>query len=208
MRKRLIVILFGAVVAVFGAIAISQASSSQSPVNRLDQTKKHTAARHHVTVARTLLHRFDVLRAAKPASAISLPTGLAENFTESGTEVAKYQLEPNQARALKVGAKQAWIVPGAAGVCLTINEGQTGSYVCNSVQIAAKGGVLLMSRSPKAVSVYGLVPDGDSVAVRVGGSERSISVASNAFGYEGGPSEEVSIHGPDGAAVETQSLED
>jgi hypothetical protein len=108
---------------------------------------------------------------------------------------------------LKISGKQAWVVPGADGVCLTINEAQTGSYVCNSVQIAANGGVLLMSRSPKAVSVYGLVPDGDSVTVHVGGSERPISVASNAFGYEGGPSEDVSIHGPDGAVVETQSLE-
>src|SRR5271166_2156795 len=207
MRKRLIAILFGAAVAVFGVIAISQASNSPSPVNRLGPSKKHIAARHHVTVARTLLHRFAVLRAAKSASAISLPTGLAEGFTESGTEVAKYQLEPTQARALKIGGKQAWVVPGADGVCLTLDQGQTDSYVCNSVQVADNGGVLLMSRSPKAVSVYGLVPDGDSVTVRVGGSERSISVASNAFGYEGGPSEEVSIHGPDGAVVETQSLE-
>ena len=207
MHKRLIAILFGAVVAVFGAIAISQASSSRSPVGRLNQQKKHVAARHHVTVARTLLHRFAVLRAAKPAAALSLPPGLAKDFTESGTEVAKYQLEPTQARALKIGAKQAWVVPGAAGVCLTVNEGLTGSYVCNSMQVAAKGGVLLMSRSPQAVSVYGLVPDGDSVTIRVGGSERSVSTVSNAFGYEGGPSEAVSIHGPDGAVVETQSLE-
>jgi hypothetical protein len=207
MRKRLIAILLGVVVAVFGAIAISRASGSPPPVNRPDLPKKHVAERHRVTVARALLHRFAVLRAARPASAVSLPTGLAEDFTESGTEVTKYQLEPTQARALKIGAKQAWVVPGAGGVCLTIDQGQTDSSVCNSTQIAAKGGVLLMSRSPKAVSVYGLVPDGDSVTVRVGGSERPVPVASSAFGYEGGPSEAVSIHAPDGAVVETQSLE-
>lgn len=220
MYRRIVMVTVAVAAIAFGVIAVSQAfPAGHGRVHRGAAVKAASAKarpKHHA--AGMLLRRFAIFRSAKAAaaSATPLPSGVAERFTEPGTEVAAFDLEPAETRSLNVDGTQVWITPGAKGLCVTLSEpskpGEPGllSSGCNSASLIASKGDLLVSREPSGsgFTLDGLVPDGDSVTItNQDGSNTTVPVTSNFFQYNGGAAaQSVSIHSSGGAAVDTQQL--
>ena len=219
MYRRIIMVAIAVAAIVLGAIAISEASPAshrrpqkRAAVVKVTSTRK-ARSKHHAPG--TLLRRFAILRSANAASATPLPRGVEESFTKPGTETAAFELEPAETRSLNVDGTQVWVTPGAKGLCVTIPDPpkppqpRTLSGSCGTLSQMTNGS-LLVSREPSGpvLTVYGLVPDGDSVTITSqDGSHTAVPVASNFFAYHGGASaRSVSIDSADGTAVETENL--
>jgi hypothetical protein len=205
MSKRITIFVLVVGATVFSAIAISQAASTGG------RRTIHSADRNADVGTGGLYARFSILRSAQTAasSADGLPLATAEHLTEPGTMVSEYEIEPANARAVDVNGTQAWVIPGANGICLAVPtpEGAAIAIGCGSLAEAGKGILQVHGSSSGSAVVYGLVPNGDSVSVtNRDGSHSNVPVSSNFFKYSGSSAQSVSIDSATGAAVETASL--
>lgn len=205
MSRRVIIFVLAAGAAVFGAIAMSQAASTPGA-----QPSHAPVVRPAHKSAATLIGHFSALRSAVAASSVpALPAATAEHLTEAGTMVAGYRLEPAQARYLGVGGTQAWVVPGANGICLVIPtpDGSAIATGCGLATEVNRTGILQVQRPSSGPVVYGLVPNGDSVTVtNQDGSHSNVPVASSFFKYSGPAAQSVSIHSAAGTVVQAATL--
>jgi hypothetical protein len=211
--RRIILVALAVAAVISGAIAISQAATTKHAAAPKTATHKHAKPWKHRRIAGVLVHRFSILRSARSAAtATPLSVSDAEHFTEPGTEVAKLQLEPDQARSLDIDGTPAWVIPGGKGMfLLQVDPGEiTEGAACSTASQAASEGIILVSREASGPSfiVYGLAPDGDSVTVaNEEGSSIRVPVTSNFFKYSGGASaRSISIRSAGGAAANTMKL--
>ncbi len=198
MRRFLITIVTAAAVATLLAVVVSQAAPSTSTPRLIRSTHQRLAS------------RFSVLRSARAASssASGMPTSTVKSLTKSGTLVAEFELEPENAVPVEIGGSKAWVVPGRAGMCLAVSGAVVVNEVCGPIN-NAEAGRLFMVRLPSAgrVIVSGVVPNGASVTVAgTSGPSRNVPVASNVFNYEGTPVRAVSVT-PVGRPTTTTNIE-
>lgn len=208
MPKPIVVLIVAVAAAVLGAIALSQAASA--PIQPTTRTR--IRARAYTPVAAALYRRFSVLRAARQAASSTgagLPAASAEHLTEPGTLVSEYELEPAQVRYIDVEGTHAWVIPGSRGICLGIpsSDGYSISTTCGSLADAGTSGLLMVMRGSAGAVVYGLVPDGDSVAVaNQDGSSVGLPIASNFFAYSSPAARSVSVRKADGSTLEVMAV--
>jgi|SRR5665213_791 len=203
MTKRLLIFVLAAAATVFGAIAMSQASTPEA------RPAKHARPGHRTyTVSPVLTHRFAVLRTARAATAWTAPAEYAEHLTEPGTMVSEYQLEPTQARAITVGGTQVWVTPGANGICLGIPaaDGSSLNTGCSSLPESEQG-LLIVQRPSTGPVVYGLVPSNDSVTTtNKDGSTNSVTVNDNVFIDSSAAVRSIAVHAADGSVVRSMTV--
>lgn len=95
---------------------------------------------------------------------------------------AQFGLNPGLAREVTYGDAHVWIVPGGAGVCI---EGEGSGGGCGSIAQALEGSVAVGTggEGEGGVTVYGLVPDGNSQVVvhNADGSSEDVPVEHNVY---------------------------
>ncbi len=111
-------------------------------------------------------------------SRVSTGTGSTSRYAGRGLEpgaggiAAQFGLNPSLAREVTYGDSHVWIIPGGAGICV---EDEKGGGGCGSIAQALEGSVAVgVGSGEGGVTVYGLVPNGNSQVVvhdADGGSE-------------------------------------
>lgn len=197
MKRNLITVCFATIGAAFALIAISQAASTGVPPGRPAHHSKRVVGR-----------RFSVLGSAKLASAsaeTALPALSANHFTEPDTLMSELELEPDRATYVAIGSTaHGWVIPGRRGMCLAVRGAISIVSTCDQLSGAEQGGLVMVRQASAGPVIYGLVPDGASVAVtNKDGSTSGVPVAGNVFMYADPTAQSVSVRPVGGGAATT-----
>jgi putative exporter of polyketide antibiotics len=174
MKRNLITICLATLGAAFALIAISEAAST---------SVRPTRPTHH---AKSIRGRFSVLGSAKVAAAsaeTALPALSASHFTEPDTLMSELELEPAQSRFVTFDSNtHGWVIPGRRGLCLAVRGAISIVSICNHQSSAEQSGLVMVLQASAGPVIYGLVPDGASVAVTSkDGATTGVTVTGNVF---------------------------
>jgi hypothetical protein len=202
MKRSLITIVVAATAAVLAAIAVSQAAPP--PGSSSKRARSTLVSPAHGSLG----SRFSVLRSAKVAtssSAAALPASTVKRLTKLGTLVSEFELEPTNAVPVEIGTTQAWVIPGRSGICLAVSGALVVTEDCGPLASAnARGLVMVVWPQSGPAIIYGLVPDGASVAVtNTDGSTSNVPVTSNVFMHADSSAQSVSVQPVGGPAMTT-----
>jgi hypothetical protein len=170
MKRNLINVVIASVAAALGVIAISQAATS----TRASAVKRNGQA------------RFSALRRGRAASSSgtsALPALTVAHLGAAGTLVSELQLEPERAQFISITADtDGWVIPGRLGMCLAIRGRISITSTCGRLSNIDTAGLIMSRESANGPVIYGLVPDGASVAVTDrNGDTRTLTVTNDVF---------------------------
>lgn len=157
---------------------------------------------------------FGVLRRTPTGASRALPHSLATSFSHPPAWMAKIGLDVSQAEYVPTAVGDAWIVPGAAGLCMmssiTLPDGRLSySGGCSRTAGALAGREIGTTLLNGTTTLVGLAPDGNPTVIVTmsDGSSEVVPVRDNVYVARGPAFRTVALRSA-GGAVESVSTPD